>query len=479
MNVQPLQVRKAMPQFLFPFSLHSKERRPLLKQLKEKGFQFYALDNEQLENAFYGKEFHVSHSSLEQYFLPYIEQILFPQTEDAPGLIRFSKSVRHHGLLKTSNHDIPFHLHSIDIILCPFNIGMMTLRTEMMDDSLSYSEVLEFMDQFRVLEPRLDEQQGKGIFCCGETFKTVEKYIFSHLCPFIVPFVDRSQKKPAYFGSLPYFVDERMYVIGYTELETSRPPDDIDLFRTGQLNSYDENGNLFVSARHIDYIRTYVSTHVHKRWAPETHYVISDHTFSCLTHSSGVNASSIGNEWFGQNYYNLLLHFYYKIVLLKLTYEYSVLTFEKNQDDVEKLIKSISIFSAKYFFLEISSRTEGREFSEMFKEIFHISSLHNEVKETLSTLYRTQEKMADKRNNYLLLILTIYTVISGIYGMNLVIEDWKGRTDWSALRDYSLFEYISFAVAISGIVLGIGMAAEAIFKLVKELKKKRNGDGKY
>ncbi|WP_078413093.1 magnesium transporter CorA family protein [Priestia abyssalis] len=475
-NIQPLRVHKAMPQFLFPFSILKKEKQSLIKLLGNEGFHFYTLENEELENAFYGDGFHVSHSSLDQYFLPYIEQMLFPQAKNDPGLLRFSKSLNHSCVLKTKHHDIPFSIHSVDIILCPFDIGIMTIRTEVNKDESSYSDVLDFMNHFRVLEPKLAEQRAANIICCGETFKTVQKYIFSHLFSFIVPFVDRGKKQSTYFGSLPYFVDERMYAIGYMELDNQCEMDDVNLFRTGQLNSYDKEGHLFISAHNMDYIQNYVDKHVHKRWAPETYYTISDHAFSCLTFSPCVKATAIGNEWFGQNYYNLLLHFFYKIVLLKLTYEYSTLNFEKDQDNVEKLIKSISVFSAKYLFSEISSRTEGQEFSQAFKEVFHINSLYKEVKETLSTLYQNQEKMADKRNNYLLLILTIYTVISGIYGMNLVIEDWKGKIDWAKLANYSLFEYISLVVAVSGIILGIAMAIGAVFKLVKEFLKKREGE---
>lgn len=78
--------------------------------------------------------------------------------------------------------------------------------------------------------------------------------------------------------------------------------------------------------------------------------------------------SFLMNHLFGQHYYNLFLHFFYKIVLLKLSYEYSQLTFHKNSEGIERLIRSITVFSGKYLFLEISSRTEGQEFSELFKK---------------------------------------------------------------------------------------------------------------
>lgn len=90
------------------------------------------------------------------------------------------------------------------------------------------------------------------------------------------------------------------------------------------------------------------------------------------------------------------------------------------------------------------------------------------MKETLGTLYQNQEKIAGKRHNYLLLILTIYTVLSGIYGMNLVIESWNKNLSWSAIKDYSLFEYIAFIVALSGITISISLGINALYKLIKD-----------
>ena len=62
----------------------------------------------------------------------------------------------------------------------------------------------------------------------------------------------------------------------------------------------------------------------------------------------------------------------------------------------------------------------------------------------------------------MLTILTIYTVISGIFGMNQVIEDLKGDYTWSFIRGYSSFQWIAFVVTFSGwpvaFLLVIGVA---------------------
>ncbi|MFY4773985.1 hypothetical protein [Metabacillus sp. RGM 3146] len=61
--------------------------------------------------------------------------------------------------------------------------------------------------------------------------------------------------------------------------------------------------------------------------------------------------------------------------------------------------------------------------------------------------------------------------------MNLVIEDWKGKKDWSKLAHYSFFEYISFTVAVTGIAISIGLAVLAIVNLLIEYKNRAKNLG--
>ncbi|WJH32373.1 hypothetical protein N6H14_18445 [Paenibacillus sp. CC-CFT747] len=78
------------------------------------------------------------------------------------------------------------------------------------------------------------------------------------------------------------------------------------------------------------------------------------------------------------------------------------------------------------------------------------------------------EEFSTRRSNYLLMILTVYTVISGIYGMNQVIEDLKGKIDWSKLLEYSVFEYIALVVAFSGIIVSFGLSINVIYKWTRD-----------
>ena len=92
------------------------------------------------------------------------------------------------------------------------------------------------------------------------------------------------------------------------------------------------------------------------------------------------------------------------------------------------------------------------------------------MKSTLTTLFQDEEKIKSKKFNSLLQILTFYTIISGIYGMNLVIEDLGGNIDWSKFAGFSLFEWIAVLVTGTGIVLSVFMVYFFIKRWIDENK---------
>ena len=67
----------------------------------------------------------------------------------------------------------------------------------------------------------------------------------------------------------------------------------------------------------------------------------------------------------------------------------------------------------------------------------------------------------------------MYTVVGGIYGMNQVIEDLKGRIDWSKMLEYSIFEYIALFTTLTGLVVGIGLSFTLVVKWIRDGIRKR------
>ncbi|MGM9924972.1 MAG: hypothetical protein ACI35R_12075 [Bacillus sp. (in: firmicutes)] len=456
-------------QFMFPFKIKADLNRQLIHNLLDEGFEFFELKSREQQTKFYGGN-EVSHRSLEKFFLPHIETILFPSSiEEDESLRRFSKALDISCELLSHKINTPFRILSLDVIICPFQIGIMNIRV-VLPKGLSLSDNLQFSDEFRVMEPIDDKDSERcRIQYEGRIFYKVRDFIFDMLSATIRQYIDDEEDCSPYFGSLPFFIDERMFVIGYLAVGEDYNFTATDLFRIGHLYGYDDECKPLIGANNLDYLKRYCKKNVYDRWADETYFVVSDYTFSCVTKCQNDKLrNELSNAMYGKHFYSILLYFFYKIVLMKLTYEQSNIDIHKDQKQIEDLIVKITAFSSKYFSPEVNSSTDGKEIFQIVKKVFKIDYLHSHVKNTLETLYQNHDKLASKRHDYLLQILTIYTVISGIYGMNLVIEDWKGEIKWDKLPGYTLFEWISFAVAISGIAVGIVLGISALRKWIGE-----------
>jgi hypothetical protein len=360
-------------------------------------------------------------------------------------------------------------------MVCPFGIGLITIRTEMDQEQEQLCEVLDFMNHFRVLEPKLDEEKGAIIRKGDREFYTTNEFVFGYLCPTLKSFIVHDEKRAGYFGSLPFFEDERMISSGFFIASGEHQIKNDHLYRMGQLDGKNPEGKSFMSSTNKEYIERYLNKHLHDRWAPDSYTVTSDHAQITVSIKTPQQLDRPLSQFMGTHHYNLMLHYFYKIMLLRMSFEYSQVQWKQDEDYVEELIELISKFSARYYFGEVSARSEGKELTQTYREVFHLNSLYEEVKQTLNELYRAQENQANKRHNLLLFMLTVFTVVSGIYGMNLVIEDWKGKTDWSKVPGYSFFEWISLITALAGISLSIILlattGAKGLWKKIRRWKR--------
>lgn len=82
------------------------------------------------------------------------------------------------GHLTTNRISIPFKIHSIDVTLCPYELGFLTIRTEVNTaPNMTLSEAIEFAARFRVLETKNDTNETICIECNGKKYSQVEKFI--------------------------------------------------------------------------------------------------------------------------------------------------------------------------------------------------------------------------------------------------------------------------------------------------------------
>ncbi|MFA1643228.1 hypothetical protein AB5N96_10200 [Chryseomicrobium imtechense] len=466
-EITPLDIEHGYVNFLFPFAFHEKKRQELIDELEREDYTFFCLNKTELEDAFYGPDIAVRHAELEQFFFPFVEDKLFPSSPHDNSFSRFSRSFEEHGELLVDGSTTPFQLHSLDITLCPFGIGLLTIRLEV-NNEMALHHMLNFIHHFRVVEAKLDEEKGAIIRAAERTFNSTNDYIFQHMIPCLHPFILREHRLPGYFGTLPYFEDERMYSSAFIFAKSGQQLTNDQIYRLGQLDGINLKGEPSISSTSPNYVERYLKRHANDRSAPFTYTVTSEYTHSTVTVCDPSDMQDELRQFMSTHYYNLLLHYFYRIMLLRLSFEHSNVSWKKDEAYVEELIEMISKFSARYYFGEVSVRTTGKEHAKTFVDVFHLDETFQEVRDTLQELYRTQENQADKQQNFLLFMLTTFTVVSGIYGMNLVIEDWKGFMDWGKAPGYSFFEWVALVVALSGIALSFLLIVTTIATTIKK-----------
>ncbi|MZQ81255.1 hypothetical protein GQF01_03845 [Paenibacillus sp. 5J-6] len=461
----------ALHQFIFPFSINRTSQNRFKEQLLKDEFNPFLIYETQQEERYYGPGYQVSHREMERYYLPFTSKFLFPHAEgNEEGFRRYSKQMNLECSLHSPYYNLAFTIHSLDVILCPFDLGFITIRTELNCAELSYSLALEFAKRFRVLQNMNKQDDESYIQNNKMTFKESESFIFHILGPNTLAFLEKGRQNEAHFEKLPFFLDECMYVACFYSFVESSEISLVDIYRAARIDGLDKEGKPFIGATNLNYIKSYSERHSYDRWGPDTYFITDENAFSCITKQSHPIAVKIANKMYGEYYYGLLLNLFHKIVLLKISNQYSQVRLEQNQGKIEELIRSITDFSAKYYFIEVVSQSQGKEIFLQLRKFYGNDELFVEVKRTLTDLFEYQSNYTNKRASYMLRILTIYTVISGIYGMNQVIEDLKGPINWTKMKDYSVFQYFAFVVAVSGILIGISLAIDSLRQLIKKRK---------
>ena len=466
-----LQINDAYFTFIFPFNFKQLKRDELIGELEKKGFTLFDIENEQLQDRYYPDGIKISHKELGQFFYPFIEDKLFPKRTSEHGFFRFSNTIEVEGELQTPSASTDFTVHSMDVWLCPANIGMIATRVAL-KGRREFSEAIDFAHFFRVLEPQLEEEMGAELTVDGAVYDTFYSLIKGQILPFFERYLVEYKDVVQYGGSAPFIEDERMYTTGFLVADEGEV-DVTHLFRLGQMDGYGADGRPFISAANTQYVQRYVEDHMLDRWAPNAYTVTSNQAHMHLTNTAHAKQLKSIEAFYSTHYYTVIIYYFYKIILLKLSFEHSEIEWEKDKAIVDELIEAINKFSSHYYFDEVAVRSEGREISTMLRKQFRITAQYREIKETLNELYRILEDQADERLNDLLFILTIFTVISGIYGMNLFIEDLKGNIDWSKMTDYSFFEWISLIVALCGIGLSFFLVGNLVYRTASQRMKKR------
>ncbi|HYK72126.1 MAG TPA: hypothetical protein VEV44_03185 [Pseudoneobacillus sp.] len=466
------EIEQCMHQFILPFSLKKESIDETVSSLHNQGYKYFKLKDLRKETKYYGDS-HVSHGDLVHYFPPFTNRILFPNSLDQTGFHRFSKSMNVSGRLLTELVNIPFQIHSLDVTLCPFELGFLTIRLEMISDSkITFSESIEFASRFRVLQPQSSSDVYVMVHFQDKSYNQVADFIFESLFPHlseVIPFKETTYCNEFY----PLLGTDRMFVQSFFQFDSNVNLEHVDVFRAGKLDGLDENGFPYVSANNASYMNRHLRENAFKRWAPKTYYLFEKQGFTCVSKDNKEITDKLKGQFYGEYYYGLLLNLFHKMVLLKIENDYSIIHIEQDVDDIEELIHRIHSFTANYYFVPLTNHSQGEDVFKEVRRKFMVETLYEDAQKTLINLYKYQEKTSSKNNNFLLVTLTLYTVIGGIFGMNLVIYDLKGDINWEKMWTYSVFEYIALIVTISGIIVSAILLTQNGLKWLNDKKKRR------
>lgn len=471
-----LDVIQSHMSFFLPFGFDARKKDRIIEALEEHGYPYFQLKKADEWGDIYGPGIQVGGKELEQYFYPYVEHKLFPLSIKDRGFHRFTKQFDTPFLFSIRDEQWHYIVRSVDIILGPFGLAFLTVRVESRESCADLADILEFMQHFRAIDTHLMETKGSHIILENGEALSIYNFLLETLCPFLKTYMISDKRLEGYFGSLPYFDDERMYASAFLFTKNGSEITEEQLFRMGNLNGRTPSGETFVSAHNPEYIRRSLAHTLHDRWSPHTYTVTTEHAYVTVTDQSPDAMQDELVHYMGTHYYNFIIHYFYRIMLLRVSYEYSEIVWSKDEEYVKSLIKLITLFSSWYYFREISTRSEGKELSLAFYKAFNIENLFNEVNLSLNELYKAQENSRAGRMNMLLFILTVFTVVSGIYGMNLVISDWEDPFGWKKYTSYTFFEWISLVTAVSGIGLSGYLIVSMLIKFILRKSRDKKSD---
>ncbi|PGA98749.1 hypothetical protein [Bacillus toyonensis] len=459
-TIEEKDVTIAIFQFIFTFSFKTGYEQNMFPFLQRNNFRPFRLNHLEDENTYYGK-FQVSHQNMEAYYLSFTNKILFPHSEHQKGLQRYSKDLNLNGHLTTNLISVPFKIHSIDVTLCPYGLGFLTIRTEVKTaPNMTLSEAIEFASRFRVLETRNDTTETTCIECDGKKYSQVEKLIFGDLFHGLTDFFENKRLRSSYFQTFPFFEDQRMYVQTLLSINKKSDLHVVDVYRASSLSGLTDDGKPYISANNVPYIHDYLTKHSYQRWAPNRYFIMEEHIFTCITNEGEREVTKLASQMYGEFYYALLLNLFHKVVLLKMANAYAELNIEQDTNEIEKLIYSINSFAANCFSLELVSQSQSEDIFFRLRKLFNIEILYSNAKQNLDSLFKYQENVASKKDSLLLLILTLYSVVGQMLGFTMI--DLLRNTDSNKIS--SPLEFFALLIAISGIVISFILGAQSLYQ---------------
>ncbi|WP_462409669.1 hypothetical protein [Neobacillus sp. Marseille-QA0830] len=432
--------------WVLPFSYPATSLNDCTEFLNHHGFQRLKSEAARVDNGTY--------PLLDSFFLPMTNHFLFPEPEQSKGLHGFGKTLDSVIRIMKNERDVPLQVHAVEFLFCPFEIGFLTIRTQLND--LPFQENLNAANQFWAL---LLEKSAVH----GNMFRYDDKEITTI-----------SQLMGCLVSGMPEFSLHNKIIYDPSSLavqslfyfEKGTPISEEEVYLASTLGTS--------RGTNKDYITDFIEKHSYCRWVPNTWLVSDDTIFSCLTTGETEHDEPLTQQFLGPMYYALLISMFHQQKLLQLIEEYANIKLDQDQQKIKKLIYTIDTFTSNFFFTVQPANRTSREIFELIQKGFQIQSLYKNIKEAQVSLFNYEETAATKRDSYLLLVLTVYTVICGIFSMNLFAHDLVGTIHWNRLKSYNPFEYLAVAIVFSGILTVGSLLLQSLFQGIQsKIKQKK------
>lgn len=457
-----VEVTHAFSTFSLPILIEDIDEREFFDKLEQQGYQLYNDNTAHL--LAYGDAVRDDVSQLKQYFMPYIEGKLFAK-RNMSGFKRFFKPFHRRGRLIEEKTEYPFIITAVEWFICPFQIAFLILHVKH-SELETFDRTKAFMRGFR------DFHHDYTFNIMDHRYDSLQQF-FNDVLLVSLPELQIQKTENSYTRTFENFQDELLLASHFITTTQNVTDKQLFLLNEGE-GSFIKNAMM---AQYIsdDYIERYLNAHEFKRYDPYVRYVQSDDIGTIITtfEDTEIAWQQMKRYFNGPLFYQVFYHYFLKMTLLHFSNDYAKLQWQKDKGYVQELVKNMTMFEAHYYFYEISTQSEEIAVSTLIRETLDIHRVYEEAMSSLQHLFTIQEQVADMRQNTLLFFLTMSTVLSGAFGMNLVIEEWKEGFSLSMIGKYSFLEWFVFIVILISIVAAIFFTVQQLIVLLRNIHYKR------
>ncbi len=228
-----------------------------------------------------------------------------------------------------------------------------------------------------------------------------------------------------------------------------------ELYKLASLNDFEGNSG------DQSFKESFLSRHLWERWVPDTYYTGIDYGTVTLQNIDRVSYSYHEEHYssFADLIYQqhtrhylifILLSLYYRNFLQELSGRYAELQDMNNKQDLKKANEIISEYynlNQQHVVGRITHNIDGIEKWNFYRRVLGIENLYSEVQKDMKELNQRKLEALNESQNKEIHQLTIIAAITGIFGMNLILNKngWDEVFTWNMVPQ-ELFDILFWLI---------------------------------